>query len=149
MDVKLDHIRPNKFPCSQIITGKQKYFCSICFISNPSSIAFDAKKFNNSSISSGSTLQITATTRAISIPTPIVPVIKFACTNCDFVTETNENLTQHEKDKHWFKCTDCNKVFTSEDEKLTHVTKEHETQTNPCGKCDKSFVMNRDETNCV
>ena len=124
----------------EILKGNQKYFCSVCFIQNPSMIALiDAKKFTSHSIPPASILQVTKTTKAIPIAGPIIPVVKFACINCSFATETQEKLEDHEKEVHRYVCETCKTVFTSELEKEAHMIKDHQILHYTCNTCDNSF----------
>ena len=108
-------------------------------------IAFDAKRFLsikdcNPPLVSGSILQVTSTTKATPIPTPVIPVVAFGCINCNFVTESNEKLAEHEKETHSFECETCGKTCVTEVEKKEHVMKEHTQINHPCNNCEKSFM---------
>jgi hypothetical protein len=128
----------------EILKGKQEYFCSICFTNNPSMIAFNVKRFIsmkdcNPPPASGNILQLTSTTKATPIPSPVIPVVKFSCINCNFVTETNDELADHERETHSFECQICGKICVSKLEKESHEMKEHDSTNHLCNKCDKSL----------
>ena len=124
-----------------ILKGNLKYFCSICFIQNPSMIAFDANKFlkvSNPSKSSG-VLQITSTAKATPIPHPVDPVVKYGCKICIFESETPEELGVHNKKHHTIECEICKKTFDTKPEKEAHVLKDHTPVVYKCITCDSVF----------
>ena len=126
---------------NDIMSGKQEYFCSLCFMNNPSMVAFNAKKFITMNTHTDSALKVTATTKATTTPRPLVPDIKYACSHCDLVSETQESLEIHEKDKHWFPCDVCKKVFNTESDMNDHITKKHETPRFTCPECGETFIQ--------
>ena len=124
-----------------ILAGKQEYFCSLCFMNNPSMVAFNAKKSITMNFQPDSTLQVTAKTKATPIPGPIVPIIKFACTYCDIVSETQERLDVHTKDNHFYPCDVCKKSFITETDMKAHRACEHKTAELECQLCEKLFTQ--------
>ena len=124
----------------EIQKGGMKYYCSLCFMKNPSSIAFDSNKFIKGPISPPrGIIQVTSTTKAVPLPTPIDPKIIFKCKNCEFETETNEQFQEHERDTHSFQCTTCEKVFTSKSEIDDHTKKDHTPVLFNCDICNNEY----------
>ena len=128
----------------EILRGNQRYFCSICFTKNPSMIAFEARKFLEDKTSppspgSGSILQVTRSTKAIPSQTPLNPVIRITCPNCNFESESKDEIENHEKEHHTFTCETCAKVCKTELEMKAHTIKDHGPTLHPCHKCDNSF----------
>ena len=72
---------------------------------------------------------------------------KFKCDECDFVTHTAKNLTQHvfvrhRKDEHKFICADCEKKFPTKFLLKQHVEITHKglNKRHMCDRCGKAFA---------
>ena len=157
----------------RIQKGEQKYFCTICFMNNPSMIAFDTTPLTKlSKETERSILHITSTTKATPIPPPIVPKIIFKCADCNFETESQEELKAHDNEAHrpecevemvpgieqeneladnlkeaptLHTCETCGNSFASKTDWEKHIVDAHNNQTTLyCTFCDTSFTSQSD-----
>ena len=124
--------------------GELQYFCSVCFLKNPSSIAFETSKPAKKQISPAlGIIQVTPKTKALPAPTtlPLDPKIVYKCPNCKFEAETNDLLKKHEEENHKFRCEDCSDVFPSSLEKESHILNAHQESAYECDKCKARFQV--------
>ena len=148
-----------------ILKGVIKYFCSLCFASYPSMIAFNfgdiTQEIRSPTPSRRSMLQITASTTAVpveSVPPPVVPVvtivdpeIKYVCKSCDYEAESKEKLNEHKNDNHVaeirqnepecisLQCTHCDWTTIDKSELEVHVKGHIECASFSCTLCDNIF----------
>lgn len=114
----------------EIQKGAMKYYCSSCFMNNPSVIAFDTSKLIEIPLSTttGAIIHVTSTTKAIPVS---IPKVVYTCKSCTFETETIEKLQCHEQEPHRFPCEDCDMVFGNQAEKKEHGQKKHDLHKLP------------------
>ena len=85
----------------QIVIGRMQYFCSQCFMRNPSSVAFERPLH---------TLAITN----MSEPS-------FPCDQCQTTEKNEEDLKKHKINNHSLNCSKCTFTCTSEEELNVHI----------------------------
>ena len=140
--------------------GELQYFCSICFLKNPSYIAFEASKPKKAQISPAlGIIQVTSKTLAVPAPMPVDAKIVYKCTKCAFEAETNELLKVHESESHTekddqaaknpppcaeHKCTMCETAYSVKDELDKHMESHMKDPTYNCTICKKACVTNDD-----
>ena len=139
--------------------GEAQYFCSVCFLKNPSFIAFEASKPEKKQISPAlGIIQVTSKVKAIPTakvsapPSPRSPERRFKCTSCEYVSHTEELLTNHEEEVHSSNKEQTSNVNNGCKESNTSVipTEELSNQEetiiieHPCTKCEETFTNAND-----
>ena len=77
-----------------ILKGEQNYFCSMCFMKNPTMVAFKLNKAPNTPKQN----QITATAKATHLA--IETLVMFKCEVCNFETSDQEIFKNHQNEAH-------------------------------------------------
>ena len=134
----------------EIQRGKLKYFCSICFGKNPSLIAFENRSIEGPKGTTAAIIQSTSSTRAsLTTPVHIVPKIVIRCGSCAFETESADELTEHEGEKHKYQCGECDEEFSSNSLKEEHIRNKHRQQVHKCSTCERSYNSENEVENHV
>ena len=120
--------------------GEAQYFCSVCFLKNPSFIAFEASNASKKQISPGlGIIHVTSKVKAIPAPasvlTTLEPEIRYKCGYCDHEAKTNELNKKHEEEMHGTVPQHCPKILEGSSAKEKHLDGVHE-----CDKCNKRFI---------
>ena len=113
-----------------ILKGEQKYFCSICFSKNPTSVAFEG----NNLATSAKPIKLTSTTTAT--PLVVEALVLFKCEVCKFETKDQDSYDRHTKEVHTFACETCSETLASSADLEKHIKNRH---TRPCITCDLEF----------
>ena len=114
-----------------ILKGQLSYFCSECFLKNPTSIAFHSKK---SSVVS----DLTPVTQA-KASSPVTPASAFKCSRCNYESSIQEDFDRHSKDPHKFVCETCKILMATKKLLEDHKTEKHGTRR-PCDLCEMEFI---------
>ena len=109
----------------KILKGEHKYYCSICFIKNPTTIAFG-----------GNTVTKIRSRSPSPHPLPKDVPDTVACEHCNYVTKDIQTLTLHSKEDHTFVCETCKDFFKTKSEVEKHIKDQH---TRPCIICEMQF----------
>ena len=122
-----------------IIKGAQKYFCSTCFRSNPSLIVPDTvrqrDRLNSLPLMGQGYLRITHSTTAKPVHTDQSLELK-KCENCDFESNSLQEISIHIETTHMPKCSKCDKTFKTTKDLAKHIDMDHRIQ---CNICEISF----------
>ena len=127
--------------------GELQYFCSLCFLKNPSFIAFEANKSTKKQISPAlGIIQVSSKTKALPAPAPppIIPEIIYKCSQCNFEAETNEMVKKHEEEVHT-SIQVCPSPQTDSSGKESHKLIEHAENVYNCDICKASFDNESDQ----
>ena len=118
-----------------ILKGQLSYYCSDCFIKNPTSIAFQVKKTSPDTqasapvTSAGIAIKCSHCDYETGIKEDLITHSKnlhgFVCNICNVTTATRELLEEHMNDKHLQHCEICEKEFKTVSEILAHIKEEH------------------------
>ena len=119
-----------------------KYYCSVCFMKNPSSIAFDTSPIIPLDTSKSNSIDYAvpiAKTPEITIH-PVDPKVFHLCRKCSFETESHDVLISHEQDEHTdVNCDVCGNSFENKTQLNTHKLKEHNNHKFNCNQCEEAF----------
>ena len=129
----------------EINKGTMKYYCSTCFMKNPSSIAFDKSPLiplGPLKESPQKSIDYHPPVVTVSgVPEPTTPKVIHLCKKCSFETESHGQLLIHEQNNHpGVNCNECKEYFEDETALNNHKTTDHISAKHRCNQCEKEFT---------